>query len=104
MLLGGACLLDLLVEHRRLRSGDPPRSSPRLLTIVRVEVEDGPRQPVRALLLLDPSDPKPWASGHNAQLPITGASEIVTVREATGHQLRCRITALIEWMPTHARP
>lgn len=39
-----------------------------------------------------------------AGLPITGASEIVTVRQATGHLLRCRIAALIEWTPIQDGP
>lgn len=67
------------------------------MTITGVEVEDGPGARVRALLLLDPSDAQPWASGHNARLPITSPSEIVTVRQTTGHLLRCRVSALIAW-------
>jgi hypothetical protein len=104
ILRGGVCLLDVLIDDRHLRHGDPPRSSRRLVTIVGVEVEDAPGQRVHTLLLLDPSDALPWSSGHNARLPITGASEIVTVHQATGHLLRCRISALIEWAPTQAQP
>lgn len=96
LLRGDVCLLEVWVDSSPSREGER-RPASRLMTIVGVEVEDGPELRVRALLLLDPVDAQPWACGHNARLPITAASEIVTVHQATGHLLRCRIGAVIEW-------
>jgi len=100
---GRVCLLELQTEPAH-RDSDMARSVRRLMTITGVEVEAGPVSRIRALLVLDPSDAQPWACGHNARLPITTpASEIVTVRQATGHLLRCRISAVIEWTPIPSR-
>lgn len=97
ILQGRTCLLEVQTETKPRRDGRNAASARQLMTITGVEVEDGPVARVRALLLLDPSDAQPWACGHNARLPITHSSEIVTVHQTTGHLLRCRIGSLIEW-------
>ena len=97
ILAGGVCLLEVQTVPAPRRDGSRARSVRRLMTITGVEVEKGLESQVRALLLLDPADAQPWACGHTARLLTKDTSDIVTVRQTTGHLLRCRVSALIAW-------
>lgn len=94
---GGVCLLEVQTVPSPHRDGSHARSVRRLMTITGVEIEQGSVSRARALLLLDPADAQPWACGHNARLLTKDASDIVTVRQTSGHLLRCRVSALIAW-------